>query len=218
MEVSSTTSEFTSSAVKASDKAQRSVNTDYETFLKMMTTQLKNQDPLNPINSADYAVQLATFSSVEQQTRTNQLLEGLTSQFSMQGLGQMASWVGNQVRAVMPVYVDGGPVSLSPAPSADSDRAVVVVKDATGSVVNRFDIARTTTAMDWIPVDISGAALAPGQYSFSLESYKDETLLNTSDVEVYASIAEVRNGASGVTLIMAGGIEIPASGVTALRQ
>jgi len=40
------------------------VSSDFDTFLKMMTTQVQNQDPLNPVDSSDYAVQLATFSSV----------------------------------------------------------------------------------------------------------------------------------------------------------
>ena len=47
------------------------LSSDFETFLKMLTVQLENQDPLNPVDSADYAVQLATFSGVEQQVQTN---------------------------------------------------------------------------------------------------------------------------------------------------
>ena len=54
------------------------IGSDFDTFLKLLTTQMKNQDPLNPIDSTDYATQLATFSGVEQQTRTNQLLESLS--------------------------------------------------------------------------------------------------------------------------------------------
>ena len=42
---------------------------DFQTFLKMLTTQIKNQDPLNPMEGSDFAVQLATFSGVEQQVQ-----------------------------------------------------------------------------------------------------------------------------------------------------
>ena len=48
---------------------------DFETFVKMLTTQLKNQDPLDPMDSANFASQLAAFSSVEQQVLTNNHLE-----------------------------------------------------------------------------------------------------------------------------------------------
>ena len=51
------------------------ISSDFETFLRMLTVQMQNQDPLNPIQSSDFAVQLATFSGVEQQVRTNDLLE-----------------------------------------------------------------------------------------------------------------------------------------------
>ena len=50
-----------------STAAKAMINSDFETFLKMLTAQMENQDPLNPIESSDYAVQLATFSGVEQQ-------------------------------------------------------------------------------------------------------------------------------------------------------
>lgn len=56
------------------------IASDFETFLRMLTTQLENQDPLEPVASQDLAVQLATFSGVEQQTQTNSLLEDLGSQ------------------------------------------------------------------------------------------------------------------------------------------
>ena len=82
------------------------INSDFETFLKMLTTQLKNQDPLNPIESSDFAVQLATFSSVEQQVMTNDLLTGLSGQMGQMGMAQLASWVGMEERAPMPAQFD----------------------------------------------------------------------------------------------------------------
>ena len=57
--------------------ARSALASDFDTFLRMLTTQMQNQDPLNPIDSTDYATQLATFSGVEQQVRTNSLLADL---------------------------------------------------------------------------------------------------------------------------------------------
>ena len=53
------------------------ISSDFETFLKMLTVQMKNQDPLNPVESTDYATQLATFSGVEQAVLTNDLLKSV---------------------------------------------------------------------------------------------------------------------------------------------
>ena len=75
MEIATTTLSQAQGAASAATAETSLIGNDFNTFLVMLTTQLQNQDPLNPIESSDYAVQLATFSGVEQQVRTNQLLQ-----------------------------------------------------------------------------------------------------------------------------------------------
>ena len=62
---------FPSQSTSIAPSSNSALSSDFETFLKMLTVQMENQDPLNPVDSADFAVQLATFSSVEQQVLTN---------------------------------------------------------------------------------------------------------------------------------------------------
>lgn len=57
------------------EDASASLSSDFEVFLQMLTAQMKYQDPLNPVDSTDYATQLATFSGVEQAVLTNDLLK-----------------------------------------------------------------------------------------------------------------------------------------------
>lgn len=198
--------------------ANTGLSSDFDTFLKMMTTQLQNQDPLNPLDSADFAVQLATFSGVEQQAKTNKLLETMRLDLGLSGMAQLASWVGREGRAVAPVWVADAPVSLAPDPASGADRAVIAVYDTQGALVTRDDIPLGRGTVDWNPLDIRGNPLPTGQYTFKLESYSSDELLGTSSPEVYARITEVRSGADGVTVILAGGAEVPASAVTALRN
>jgi flagellar basal-body rod modification protein FlgD len=202
---------------RASDTAAAKITSDYTTFLKMLTTQLQNQDPLNPIESSDYAVQLATFSGVEQQTRTNQLLESLGGQFNVLGMAQMAGWVGQQARVDAPVFMDGDPVTLSPNPAAGADRATLVVKDSRGTVVSRQDIPPTADPYQWTGLGIDGLPLPDGQYTLSLESYRDEEMLTQTPVEHYARIMEAQGGASGTMLLLEGGVKVRAESITALR-
>ena len=96
------------------------ISSDFNTFLRMLTVQMKNQDPLDPIDSADYAVQLATFSGVEQQVKTNDLLAALSGQMAISGLAEMAGWVGREARAAMPGSFDGSPITISPSPTGSS--------------------------------------------------------------------------------------------------
>ena len=207
----------TSAPYSAPQTKSAFASSDFETFLKMLTVQMQNQDPMNPIDSADYAVQLATFSGVEQAVRTNQLLESLQSQFGLLGMAQLAGWVGQEARAAAPVYLDGTPVTLSPNPAAAADRAVLVVRDSQDRVVLRQDIPVSAAPYDWTGTDPTGAPLPTGRYALSLESYFSDDLLTTAPVEYYAPITEARGGAEGTRLVLRGGIEVLATDITALR-
>ncbi|MDB5666174.1 flagellar hook capping FlgD N-terminal domain-containing protein [Cypionkella sp.] len=213
-----TTAVTTPQTSAATTKPKAAISADFDTFLKMMTTQMKNQDPLNPIDSSDYAVQLATFSGVEQQTRTNQLLEGLTSQFGVLGMAQLAAWVGQEARSAAPVYLGDKPVTINYHPAAQADRAVLVVRNAKDQVVSREDVSLEGGAYQWLGADAAGKPLPNGVYTLKLESYNGEQQLGEAvSVESYARILEARGGSNGPTLVLEGGIEVSATDITALR-
>ena len=211
-------SPLTGPAASAAATSAPKTSSDYQTFLRMLTTQLQNQDPLNPMDTAEYSSQLAAFSSVEQQTRTNDLLGDLGAQFSLFGMSQLAAWVGQEARSDAPVWYSGSPVTLSPTVAERADRAVLVVRDANGSVVSREDIPVGTAPYDWFGGDAAGNPLPQGAYALSVDNYTGEQLLGESPVESYQRILEARNGPAGTTLILAGGVEVAASRITALRQ
>ena len=194
------------------------IGSDFQTFLKMLTTQARNQDPLNPIDSSDYAQQLATFSSVEQQVRTNSLLEAMTAQFGASGLAQFAGWVGMEAKVTAPVAFGGSPLVLHPQETTGADRAVVVTLDAAGREVARDAAPVTAESLVWAGTDASGQPLPSGRYQFRLESYAGDELIGTTDIATYARVTEVRSGAAGATVVLAGGSEVAVSAVTALRQ
>ncbi len=206
----------TGSAAPATN-SPRAVTSDFNTFLRMLTAQMQNQDPLDPIDSADYAVQLATFSGVEQQVMTNELLAGLSGQMALSGLADMASWVGNEARAPMPVRFDGAPVTISPNPVAMADKVELVVKDGTGKEISRVGIPNSADPIEWAGVTADGAPLPPGTYSFAVESWSGTELLLSEPAEVYGTVTEVRSVDGQTALVMEGGILVPASSVTALR-
>lgn len=193
------------------------ISADFDTFLKLLTAQMRNQDPLNPMESADFATQLATFSGVEQQVRTNDLLSGLGGQMAVLGMSQLAAWVGQEARASAPVWMDGTPVTMQLSPAIGADRAVLVVRDAGGAVISREDVPLAPGLYDWLGGDAAGDPLPDGRYDLRLESYSGDVLLGEAQVESYARILEARNGAEGATLVLRGGVEVPATRITALR-
>lgn len=213
-----TVTSATSAAAATATTAAQTTSADYQMFLKMMTAQIRNQDPLNPMDSTAYATQLATFSGVEQQVQTNQLLASLSTQFSVLGMAQLAGWVGQQARADVPVHFDGSAVTISPNPAQGATRAVLVVRDEDGAVVSREDLPLSSDPYQWLGADIAGDPLPEGTYSLELESYGGDTLLDTSPVESYATIVEAQAGPNGIRLLLQGGASVDATAVTALRR
>lgn len=190
---------------------------DFQTFLKMLTTQIKHQDPLNPMEGSDFAVQLATFSGVEQQVRTNQLLEQLATD-RMGGLGTLAGWIGKEIRTTAPVGFTGGPVALDMAPAPDATAAQLVVLDAGGREISRETVTLTAGERNWLGLGPDGRPLPAGRYSFKLISLKGDDVLKTQAVGAYARVTGAEVTAEGIRLTLPGGASALESEVSALRD
>ncbi|MFD1913699.1 flagellar hook capping FlgD N-terminal domain-containing protein [Halodurantibacterium flavum] len=216
MEITSTST--TTTSTNGAMTQTGSVGGDYETFLRMLTTQLQNQDPLNPMEASDFAVQLATFSGVEQQVQTNQLLQALASQMALMGLGQLAHWVGMEARAPVDAWYDGDPVTLTPRIPMVADRATLVVKNEMGNEVERRDIALTTEVMQWSGLSAAGTPYPSGHYSFELISYEGDKVLTTEVVPLYARVVETQVEQGQIVLVFEGGKRILASDASGMRN
>lgn len=204
------------SAAAQNQKAE--ISSDFETFLKMLTVQMQNQDPLNPVDSADYAVQLATFSGVEQQVKTNDLLQSLTALWGGNELSRLGEWVGQEVRAVSPAYFDGNPITLSLDTSVQAGRIQVEVKDASGQLVRQFDAAAGTSQIDWDGRDNTGAVVQQGNYTFEQAHFVKGEETSRQQIATYSRVVEVRKDAGKFVLILEGGTAVPAETVSALRE
>lgn len=202
----------------SSAQATSALSSDFETFLKMLTAQMENQDPLNPVDSTEFASQLAQFSAVEQQVRTNDLLSVMGQQLGVMGMGQLQGWVGMQARAEMPVAFAGEPVELTLNTSAGTDLARLVVRDARGGIVAQQDVPPNGGAFTWTGRTETGAALPDGTYSLSVDSFQGDELLGSSNVQSQARIVEARLDGGTTILVMEGGATIPASGIIGLRN
>lgn len=193
------------------------LNSDFETFLKMLTTQMRNQDPLNPVESSDFAVQLATFSTVEQQVRTNDLLSDLGARITTLGLGQLSGWIGLEARARVPVAFHGQPVTLTATIDPLADAAQLVVTDAQGVIVQKQPIAPKSGRVEWTGLDIAGLPLPEGIYQITAESFAGGEAIARQEVEVHGRITEARLEAGETVVVMEHGQVIAASQILGLR-
>lgn len=178
---------------------------DFETFLKMLTTQIRNQDPLNPMEGSEFAVQLATFSGVEQQVRTNDLLEQMSSQLGADSLSTYSDWIGRQVRTTGQVHFGENALIMDIAPDPTADRVVLVTKDSYGRRVFSEEIGKGEGLVEWYGVDADGQRLPAGIYSFGLESYRGDKLIEQSSVPTYSMVHEVQRSNGKISFVLDGG-------------
>ena len=207
----------TSFASTTSTKQGPQISSDFETFLKMLTTQMQNQDPLNPIDSQDFAVQLATFSGVEQQVQTNTLLQGLEAQLSLMGMSQIANWVGMEARTSNAAHFEGQPIELHPDPTVGADRIELVVRNSGGEEVDRRSVDLSADSVVWNGIRHDGSYFPAGNYTFELANFAGGQHMSDMPIDHFATVREVRSSENGTVIVLSGGIEVPASGVTALR-
>ncbi|MGJ8622992.1 MAG: flagellar hook capping FlgD N-terminal domain-containing protein [Yoonia sp.] len=201
-----------------SEDAGTQLSSDFEVFLQMLTAQMKYQDPLNPVDSTDYATQLATFSGVEQAVLTNDLLKAMTSQMAVGGLSDLASWVGRDARSTAPAYFDGEPIRIFPQQVGAADQYELIVRDANGIEQQRLPYVPTGDGVDWAGVDANGAPLPNGLFRFQVVGLSEGVVTSQADVETYNRVTEVRIDAGQTVLIMRGGAVTPSTGVSALRD
>ncbi|TPE53583.1 flagellar hook capping FlgD N-terminal domain-containing protein [Amaricoccus solimangrovi] len=213
-----TASATRTAAGTATSAASGALTADFDTFLKLLTTQMKYQDPLQPMDSTEFVAQLASFSAVEQQIGSNTRLDSILAALGGGAAGGFADWIGREVQAPTSAAFTGDPVEIGVTPEAGADRAVLVVRNDFGAEVTRLGVDPAATSVTWDGTDAQGATAASGSYGFTLESYSGDVPLPTTEGRVFSTVTEVRRGAAGETeLVLATGDMVSAGEITALR-
>jgi flagellar basal-body rod modification protein FlgD len=121
---------------------------NFETFLSLLTAQLKNQDPLSPVDSNQFTAQLTQMAGVEQQLLTNDLLKGLLTAQQGGGLGQAATYMGKTATAAWAATkMADGEATWSYELGANASSATLQVLDGSGKVVWSGDAPSRTTGI-----------------------------------------------------------------------
>ena len=211
MQIAATNSGFGNTAAQPGSGE----TSDYITFLRMLTVQMQNQDPLNPMEASDFAVQLATFAGVEQATQTNALLSAMLNQ---RGLADLGGWVGMEARIFGGTHFDGTPIALTPDPALGADQVMLVVRNADGTIIDSRPIDPTAQSYSWDGHDSNNNRLPDGIYSFEIVSSLRGETLDTQPVAAYQSIVEARYEGGATLLVLPGGLYVNSTQVTGLRR
>ena len=121
---------------------------NFETFLTLLTSQLKNQDPLSPVDSNQFTAQLTQMAGVEQQLLTNDLLKGLLAAQGGGGLAGAATYIGKEATAAWSATkLTDGEATWSYELAENAASARLEVLDGSGNVVWSGDAPDKTTGV-----------------------------------------------------------------------
>jgi flagellar basal-body rod modification protein FlgD len=172
-------------------------------FMKLLVTQLKNQDPLNPMDNAQMTSQMAQISTVSGIDKLNATLQALSASMTPNQTVQAAGMIGHGV------LVPGSGLDLSggvafggfslPQPV---DVAKVSVYDQAGALVRNIDLGVQPAGVvkwQWDGMDSSGAAMPNGAYTFKVDATQAGSAVAASTLQ-YGMVNSVDQGPQGVTL------------------
>lgn len=194
------------------------LSSDFEVFLQMLTAQAEYQDPLEPIDSSEYAAQLAQFSMVEQQVMTNELMQDMLVALGANDMASAANWIGMEALVQGPVRFEGAPVTIAPNPPITADEVNLIVTDAQGIEVVRRNLPVSAAPYEWDGLGANGTSLPYGEYSFQIESAAQGDVLLTEPALAYNRVTEARIENGSTLLVLDSGYLVSASDVIGLRD
>lgn len=204
----------------ALSNSQTGLADNFEMFLTLLTEQMKNQDPLNPLDSTQFVNQLVDFSSVEQQIAQNQNLENLLLLQSAAAQSASVSYIGRVATALTPqAMLQEGEASWEYTVPDEVHSSSIIIRDENDRIVARRDGETTAGSHDftWDGLGDGGAALEDGVYS--LEVIAQNADGDNVDVNIQAAARVTGVDLSGSEVIVEmGGIRVPLSSVMSIKD
>lgn len=199
--------------------SRQGIADNFDTFLQLLTTQLKNQNPLDPLDTNAFTQQLVQFSSVEQQLKTNDFLSALVQANTNSVQTNAVNYIGKTVAAsgTRSELINNQAVwnfSLK-----DAANTVVTIKDANGNVVytEQGHLQAGAGQFTWNGETSSGAKAPNGTYSITMTGVNAEGVNVPISTEFTGVVSGVDfTGSEPVLLI--GTTRVNLSGVTSIKS
>lgn len=190
-----TTTGTTSTTTAASSIGEDAFSEDFDAFLQLLTAQIRNQDPLEPLESTQFVEQLATFSSLEQQVKTNGTLESIATMIGDLQSAAASEWLGQDV-AVSSQYVayEGEPVEFEVNPAFEYDAAVLTITDSQSNVVWQEALDTSAQRHSWNGEQLDQSIPANnGVYELQIDLFANGQPIASTNAEIVSKITTLAN-------------------------
>jgi flagellar basal-body rod modification protein FlgD len=213
------------SAVGASGTSQVKTSSqtlagDFDSFLKLLTTQLQNQDPLAPMDANEFTSQLVEFASVEQAIQTNAKLSDLGELVDTSSTTSAMGMLGREVTAAtdtIGLTATGDAQVRYRLPEAAA-KIMVTILDSQGRAVRSLagGTAVGENLVRWDGLDGAGSRAAPGSYRVRVDATRADGTALTAEQYLTGTVEGIEPGADGIKLVIAGA-EVPMTTVRTVR-
>jgi flagellar basal-body rod modification protein FlgD len=206
-------------ATSTTSSAESRLVGDYDSFLLLLTTQLKNQDPLAPLDATQFVSQLSQFASVEQMIVSNQKLDQIVSSLGANSILADIGLIGRTVEVSgSAAELRDGSLSLTYSLAKDAEQAAVVIRDADGNIVRQLPVSTTAGehGLTWDGTDEDGDQLEDGTYTFTFGAADAEGKPVATQSDVTAAVMRVETTSSGSSLVLSNGQSTTSSAVRAV--
>ncbi len=219
MTVSGVSSSSSSTASSGLSTDRNTIAGNFDTFLSLLTTQLKNQNPLDPLDTNQFTSQLVQFSSVEQQLKTNSFLSAMVQSAQNAQNNAAVSYIGKQITStgVDSDLKNGGATWSFNLPSAAN--VTVSIKDAGGNQVysETGALKAGQGQFNWDGVGTDGTTRPDGTYSITIAARTSQGAYVAASTETTGTVTGVDLSGAQPGLIV-GTRTINMSDITSVRS
>lgn len=213
-------SETTAAADTQSGQASAKLNDDLNKFLNLLVTQLKHQDPLDPMDATEFTSQLVQFASVEQQIYGNAHLEDLIALQQTTQVASMVDYLGTTVEAKgNTLNLEDSQAKFSYALGQNAKTTTITIKDDTGKIVATLT-GKTESGYhvhDWDGKDESGNPLPDGVYTATVSAVDNTGKTLDVSQTVYGRVSGAGAEGGEVVLYM-GDVAVPMAAVLSVNE
>ncbi|WP_428646274.1 flagellar hook assembly protein FlgD [Roseibium sp.] len=213
-------SSLTSSAAQSKSAASQSgLMANYELFLSILTTQIQNQDPLDPMDSAEYTNQLVQYSNVEQSIQQNKNLESIIASLKSSQSLAYVSYIGNEVTVdASSTLLSGGQASWKYEVKEDAT-GTYDVYNASGDRIytGEAELKAGSGTIEWSGQTDDGAQAADGVYTIAF-NMKDAASRVEKVITATTGIVDSVDWSSGEAVLSVAGQNVPVSSVISVSK
>ena len=193
---------------------------DLNSFLTLLTSQLKNQDPLSPMDSTEFTNQLTSFAQVEQQINMNSNLSSLIGLSQQSIVSSAVNYIGKTIEGESKqVPLQNGQLKAAYGLSAEAKSVSLVVRDDTGNIVFS-KVGKTTQGVhefNWDGRNSNGKQLDDGVYELSITSVGADEKPVENYVTAFGKVTGVTT-INGTTVLLLDKVGIPVDKVLSISQ